>query len=149
MADNDTRSPGDEQDGDVFAVRATVTREQAVELIGRGEFDYGDRPHWTEGADGAGRLDLFVSRAQLEQLEREGFRVDIDSNQSGRARERLSEVGEGDRFEGGRVPPRGLGRKIGGRGRPGAGGGDGGPVAGSGGSGDEPDGPRDGKGRAS
>lgn len=144
MADNDTRSPGDEQDGDVFAVRATVTREQALELIGRGGLDYGDRPHWTEGADGAGRLDLFVSRAQLEQLESEGYRVDIDSNQSARARERLAEVGEGDRFEGGRVPPRGLGRKIGGRGRPSAGGG----GAGAGG-GESGAGPRDGTERAS
>lgn len=119
MADDETRSPGDERDGDVFAVRATVTREQAFDVIGRGGFDYGDRPHWTEGPQGTGRLDLFVSQAQIEALRAEGIEVQIESNQSARARERLSEIGEGDRFEGGRIPPTGLGRKIGGRGRPG------------------------------
>jgi hypothetical protein len=128
MANKDSKPPGDERDGDVFAVRAMVTREQALELIGRAEFDFGDRPHWTEGPDRTGRLDLFVSRAQLTQLEGEGVRIEVDSNQSARARERLAEVGEGDRFEGGRIPPRGLGRKIGGRGRPGA---DGQPSGGS------------------
>lgn len=119
MVDENIQPTGDERDGDIFAVRAAVTRDQALELVQRGGFDYGDRPHWAEGPEGTGRLDLFVSQAQIDGLRAEGIEVDVESNQSARARERLSEIGEGDRFEGGRIPPTGLGRKIGGRGRPG------------------------------
>ena len=116
MADKDARPPGEEQDGDIFAVRARVTEDQAVELIGRGGFDYGDRPHFTKSADGSGSLDLFVSKAQIKRLGDDGIQVEVVNNQSARARERMAEVGEGDRFDGGRVRPTGIGRKIGGRG---------------------------------
>jgi hypothetical protein len=116
MVDRDAQPPGEEQDGDIFAVRAKVTEEQALDLIGRGGFDYGDRPHFSRDPDGTGRLDLFVSRDQIEGLRAEGIDVEIANNQSSRARERLAEIGEGDRFEGGKVAPTGIGRKIGGRG---------------------------------
>jgi hypothetical protein len=107
--------PGAEREDDVFAVRVTATQAQADELVGRGEFDFGDRPHFRATAAG-GRLDLFVTRPQIEALRAEGFEVEVASNQSARLRDRLGEVGRGDRFEGGGVPPRGLGRKVGGRG---------------------------------
>src|SRR5918996_1405567 len=115
MSDENAK-PGDERDDDVFAVRVTATEAQAHELVSRGEFDFGDRPHFGETAGGRGRLDLFLTRSQIEALRVEGYEVEIASNQSARWRERVSEVGPGDRFEGGAVPPRGLGRKIGGRG---------------------------------
>ncbi|HET7495258.1 MAG TPA: hypothetical protein VFJ80_07400 [Candidatus Limnocylindrales bacterium] len=114
MAGKDTAPSGQEQDGDVFAVRAKVTEDQAVELIGRGEFDYGDRPHFTTRPDGSGNLDLFVSNDQIERLRADGIEVEVVNNQSARARERMAEVGEGDRFEGGKVAPTGIGRKTGG-----------------------------------
>jgi hypothetical protein len=116
MADKDTRPPGEEQDGDIFAVRAKVTEDQAVELIGRGGFDYGDRPHFSKNPDGSGNLDLFVSKAQIERLRDDGIQVEVVNNQSARARELMVDVGEGDRFEGGKVAPIGIGRKFGGRG---------------------------------
>jgi hypothetical protein len=123
MADDNATEPaipsGDERVDDVFAARARVTREQAIQLIDRGGLDYGDRANWNVGPDGIGRLDLFVSRAQIDELEREGIQVDIESNQSARSRERQAEIGKGDRFEGGRVPPKGLGRKVGGQTEPG------------------------------
>jgi hypothetical protein len=115
MADKDARPPGEEQDGDVFAVRAKVSEDQAFELIGRGGLDYGDRPHFDRGPEGTGSLDLFLSRAQIESLEGEGIEVEVVNNQSARSRERMAEVGEGDRFDGGRVLPTGIGRKVGGR----------------------------------
>jgi hypothetical protein len=115
MADDNARPPGEERDGDIFAVRAMVTRAQALELVQRGEFDFGDRPHWTEAPDRTGRLDLFVSMAQIDGLRAEGIEVEIGSNQSARARERQVEFTEGDRFDGGRIPPQGIGRKFGGR----------------------------------
>jgi hypothetical protein len=117
MADDNATEPatppGDERDDDVFAARVRATREQVDELIRRDEFDYGDRPHFSarEG-DATGELDLFVSRAQIERLRADGFEVQVVSNQSAQARERLKDVGEGDRFEGGKIPPTGLGRKF-------------------------------------
>jgi hypothetical protein len=116
MADKDARPPGEERDGDILAVRAKVTEEQALELLGRGDLDYGDRAHFSLDPDGTGRLDLFVSRDQIEGLRTEGIEVEIVNNQSARSRERMAEVGEGDRFDGGNVLPTGIGRKIGGRG---------------------------------
>lgn len=99
---------------DVFAVRVEVSPEDAARIIASAEYDFGDRPHLSpvEGRDTA-RLDLFVSEAQIEALRDRGLHVEVFSNQSERARLRLDEVGEGDRFEGGKVAPAGLGRKIG------------------------------------
>jgi hypothetical protein len=117
MADDNATEPatppGDERDDDVLAVRVRATLEQVDELIRRDEFDYGDRPHFSsrEG-EAAGELDLFVSRAQVDGLRAEGFDVQVVSNQSAQARDRLKDVGEGDRFEGGKVAPTGLGRKV-------------------------------------
>jgi hypothetical protein len=118
MANKDARPPGEERDGDIFAVRAKVTEEQALELVGRGGLDYGDRPNFDPGPDGMGNLDLFLSRAEMETLGSEGIEVEVVNNQSARARERTAEVGEGvgDRFEGGKIAPTGIGRKFGGRG---------------------------------
>lgn len=116
MPDTNANSPGDERAADQFAIRVKVTREQAAALLRRGEFDFGDHPRITENPDGTGSLDLFVSRSQIEALRAEGYEVDIGHNLSARARDRIKEVGQGDRFEGGRVPPKGLGRKIGGQG---------------------------------
>jgi hypothetical protein len=111
----DPRPPDDAQEGDIFAVRAKVTQEQALELAGRGDLDYGDRLHWSPDPDGTGRLDLLVSQAQIDELKAEGIEVEVESNESARAQEALVDIAEGDRFEGGKIPPTGIGRKIGGR----------------------------------
>lgn len=68
MAEQDARPPGEERDADIFAVRAKVSEDQALELVRRGGLDYGDRPHFSVEPDGTGRLDLFVSRDQIEAL---------------------------------------------------------------------------------
>ena len=91
----DARPPGEERDDDTFAVRAKLTEDQAVELIGRGGFDYGDRPHFGRNEDGTGSLDLFVSRSQIKALEAEGIEVEIVNDPSARMRERSAELGEG------------------------------------------------------
>ena len=110
--------PDNERDDDIFAVRVTATEAQVHELVGRG-VDYGDRPHFGDVHEGKGQLDLFLTRDQIEGLRGEGYEVEIASNQSARQRERLGEVEQGDRYEAGRIPPKGLGRKIEGSGRPG------------------------------
>ena len=108
--------PGDELDDDQFAVRVTVTRAQAEELLRRDDLDFGDHSRFGENPDGTGSLDLFVSRAEIAALRAGGYVIEVGANLSARARDRLAEVGQGDRFEG-RMPPRGIGRKIGGRGQ--------------------------------
>jgi hypothetical protein len=110
--DNEPTERADDQ----FAVLVTVARGQADELLRRGEFDFGDHPNISPNPDGTARLTLFVSRPQVNALRDEGYEVELGANMSARARERVTEVGQGDRFEGGRIAPRGLGRKIGGRG---------------------------------
>jgi hypothetical protein len=120
VTDKNVESPGesggDERAEDVFAVRVRVTQDQARAIFERGTYDFGDHPTITPNPDGSGSLDLFVTRAQAAELEAEGVAVTFGRNQSARARERIAERGEGDRYEGGRVVPRGIGRKVGGRG---------------------------------
>ena len=118
VPDKSTDPPDNERDDDIFAVRVTATEAQVHELVGRG-LDYGDRPHFGEVREGKGQLDLFLTRDQTESLRGEGYEVEIASNQSARQRERLGEVEQGDRYEAGRIPPKGLGRKIDGRSEPG------------------------------
>jgi hypothetical protein len=108
--------PPEEAD-DRFVVRVTVSAAQADELLRREGLDFGDHPHIDPRPDGTGSLILFMTRGEARALEREGLRVELGDNMSARARERLAEIGRGDRFEGGRVVPRGIGRKIGGRGQ--------------------------------
>ena len=115
MAETRSRQRPPERDDDVFAVRVRVTAEQAAALVAREDVDHGDRPHVRRLTDEMGLLDLFVTGHQLGELRSEGFEIEVVNNQSERARERRAEIGEGDRFEGGRVPPTGIGRKIGGR----------------------------------
>ena len=103
---------------DIFAARVRATEAQVHELVGRG-LDHGDRPHFGDVHEGKGQLDLFLTRDQIEALRGEGYEVEIASNQSARQRERLAELEQGDRYEAGRIPPKGLGRKIHGRGQPG------------------------------
>ena len=120
----------DERDDDIFAVRVRVSSEQAQRLVESGDYDTGDHPRFAAERDGTGRLDLFMTRAQADELRGRGIELEIVSNQTARARARIAELGEGDRYEEGTVTPRGIGRKIGGRGG-GGGGADGGSTPGS------------------
>lgn len=106
----------DERDDDILAVRVRVTPEEARKILEAGRYDIGDRPRITPNADGTGSLDLFVTRAQAAELEAQGTAVEVGHNQSARARARIAELSEGDRYEGGQVVPRGVGKKVGGRG---------------------------------
>ena len=110
-----TVAAAEEREGDILAVRVRATPEQARALVELGEYDTGDHPRFNQGRDGTGSLDLFVSRAQADAIRERGMTVDVVSNQSSRARARIAELSEVDRYEGGKITPRGIGRKIGGR----------------------------------
>jgi hypothetical protein len=115
MTNQDGPGVADEPADDRFVARVTVSAAQADELLRREGLDFGDHPSIVVHPDGTGRLTVFVTRRQAQALEREGLRVELGANMSARARERLAEIGQGDRFEGGRIVPRGIGRKTGGR----------------------------------
>lgn len=108
---------GSELEDDKFAARVKVTRGQADKLLRRDDLDFGDHPGVSVNPEGVGSIDLFATRADIAALGAEGYEIEVGANLSARVRDRLAEVGQGDRFEGGRIPPRGIGRKIGGRGR--------------------------------
>ena len=97
---------------DLFTVRIEVTRENFADLLGKFDLDVGCRPHVDPSADGTGTLTAFASRERIREIEAAGYKVEVVENASELGRQRQSEVGQGDRFEGGRVVPRGLGEKT-------------------------------------
>jgi hypothetical protein len=93
-------------------VRITVTRESFDSLLKKFDLDVGCRPHVHAAADGMGILTAFATRDRIRELESAGYTVEVGENASELGRRRQEEVGKGDRFEGGRVVPRGLGEKT-------------------------------------
>ena len=101
----------DRPDPDVFRVVLQAPDHQRLaELVRRHQFDLGpvrrqpDRPEL--------EADLFLTREQIAELERSQWRVAVRENLSEVGRARQKEVGKGDRFEGGKIAPKGLGRKT-------------------------------------
>ena len=108
------REPGEPED-DRFAVRISVNRDQARRLTARTDLDFGDRPHLRPQSGDRAILEAFATTAQIDGLRGEGYQVEVGQNVSAAGRERQAELSQGDRFEGGRIAPRGIGRKEGGR----------------------------------
>ena len=96
---------------DLLAVRISVTRESFAELMQRFALDVGCRPVVEPTGDDSGTLLAFAPRTQIAELEAAGYRIEIGENVSEVGRQRQAEIGEGDRFVGGRSAPRGLGTK--------------------------------------
>jgi hypothetical protein len=109
----DPREPDAHAPPDRFAVRITVTREAYAELTRRFELDLGCRPHVQVNPDGTGTLLAYADEARIGELKAAGYAVEQGENVSALGRERQQEIGVGDRFQGGRIVPRGLGRKPG------------------------------------
>jgi hypothetical protein len=71
-----------------------------------------DHPHPTEAARREGdsvTIEVFVDEALLGEIERRHLKAEVLYDASARGRERQKEVGQGNRFEGERRIPRGLG----------------------------------------
>ena len=105
---------------DLFTARITVSRESFDALLKKFDLDVGCRPHVHTNDDGTGTLTAFATRERIRELEAAGYRVEVGENVSELGRRRQEEVGKGDRFEGGRVVPQGLGEKIDDRGQGGS-----------------------------
>jgi len=54
----------------------------------------------------------FLTLQQIDEVKHRGWCLRVEKNLSEIGRDRQKEVGKGDRFEGGKVRPTGLGRKI-------------------------------------
>jgi hypothetical protein len=97
---------------DLFEARVTGDRATIDKLMKEPGIDLGCRPHPEVNLDGTGTLLVYASEERIAKLEAEGYKLERGENVSELGRQRLKEVGEGDRFEGGRVTPRGLGDKT-------------------------------------
>lgn len=102
---------GEEALPDLFDVQITVSRREFDELMQKFPLDLGCRPHIVMNEDGTGTVQAFASEERIRELEAAGYRVEQGENVSALGRDRQKEVGVDDRFQGGRVTPRGLGRK--------------------------------------
>jgi hypothetical protein len=116
MADKEREKSGE----DLFTARITVTRESFDALLKKFDLDVGCRPHVHANADGTGTLTAFATQERIRELEAAGYTVEVGEYASELGRRRQEEVGKGDRFEGGRVVPQGLGEKTDERGQGGA-----------------------------
>ena len=57
-------------------------------------------------------IEAFLTQAQVDDLKKEGWDLRVRENLSEIGRERQKEVGKGDRFQGGKIAPKGLGKKT-------------------------------------
>jgi hypothetical protein len=85
-----------------------VADEEALRRLFEQPLDFGCRPSAIPDPAGGYSVTVIGSPEALEGLRQQGFKVSIVEPPE----ERGWEVGEGDRFEGGRVAPRGFGRQI-------------------------------------
>lgn len=86
-----------------------VADEEALRRLFQQPLDFGCRPSATREPDGGFTVPVIGSAQALEALkQQEGLEVRVLE----RPKERSAEVGEGDRFEGGTVLPRGFGRQT-------------------------------------
>jgi len=92
---------------DVFAARITGDRETLARVLQRFQLDVGCRhAHVDRNPDGTATMIVYATEARIRELRDAGYAVETGENVSALGRERQREVGSGDRFEGGRVPPR-------------------------------------------
>jgi hypothetical protein len=96
---------------DLYAARITGSREILAKLMQEFELDVGCRPHPEANPDGTGTLLVYATQERIRELQAAGYNVERGENVSAVGRERQAEVGKGDRFDGGRITPHGLGEK--------------------------------------
>jgi hypothetical protein len=98
---------------DFYAAHITGSRETLAKVLQEAGLDFGCRPHAKLNLDGSATLDIYATEARIAELQAAGYQVERGENVSAIGRERQAEIGKGDRFEGGRIAPRGLGEKPG------------------------------------
>lgn len=98
---------------DIFEVRITGTADEISEILKLPGLDVGcRRPHIDRNADGTEILYALAPAASVAAWRAAGYRVEAGANITILGRSLQHEVGVGDRFEGGRLAPTGLGIKT-------------------------------------
>lgn len=85
-----------------------VDEEQVPDILRR-SLDFGCRPVLTKLDDGSVTLPVIATASQLDELRSAGYSVQLIERPAGID----YGIGQGDRFDGGRTAPRGLGEKTG------------------------------------
>jgi hypothetical protein len=84
--------------------------DRFLELVRRGDLDLNcGGPK--EVTPGEWELEAYVTEDVALRLRDTGYRVEVDAEFEARSAARSAEVGSGDRFQAGRVAPRGVGKK--------------------------------------
>jgi hypothetical protein len=111
MAERKTPNPPGGAGPDKYHVLLRAKDDQAVgSLLRDHALDIGlmRRDRETKAVE----LTLFLTEREIDALRGAGFELDVRANLSEVGRARQKEVGKGDRFAGGKIPPTGLGKKT-------------------------------------
>jgi hypothetical protein len=85
-----------------------VPDEASLRALFARPLDFGCRPTVIRDPAGGFTVPVIGTAVELERLREDGVEMTVRE-----LPERSIDVGEGDRFQGGRVAPRGFGRKVG------------------------------------
>jgi len=109
---SESRQPGENpQPGDKFhVVLIAPSRRAFAGLMQKHDLDLG--PLNPQRDSQALEVHFFAPQEQIEALRELGWPLEVRENMSAEGRQRQQEVGRGDRFEAGKKPPQGLGKKI-------------------------------------
>jgi hypothetical protein len=106
-----TKSPKQPERDIFLTVLRAPDRESVARLLRTETLDVGlmrTRPDSPEV-----EVHIYADDARIKKLKKEGWKLEVHENLSEVGRKRQKEVGKGDRFKGGTIPPKGLGRKTG------------------------------------
>ena len=105
-------STGDVSLDDIYETRIVGTPQKLDSVLRSFALDVGcSHPHFEQIDDQTFALLVFARRPQIEELQSAGYVVEVGENVSRRAENLKNEIGAGDRFDGGRIVPRGFGIK--------------------------------------
>jgi hypothetical protein len=86
--------------------------ESLRRLLNEPQLDFGCRPAPSRHTEGGFVLPAYVGEQRLRELERNGYAIQILGDATEEAKRVREDFATGDPFEGGRVPPKGLGEKF-------------------------------------
>jgi hypothetical protein len=113
MADskNTSKKPSKKQpDSDLFLTILTASGREALgKLMKEQVLDVG-HIHPKKDSEEI-EVHLYATKKQIDSLKDQGWQVEVGENLSEVGRNRQKEVGKGDRFKDGTIPPKGLGQK--------------------------------------
>jgi len=112
MQDKTGEKRSDHVPPDKYRVSIIISsREQARVLVRDKGFDLVQTQVLDDGK--RSRLTFFANEEEIKVMQDGGYSPTVGENVSEAGLKRQTEVAKGDRFDGGRIAPKGLGRKIG------------------------------------